>query len=417
MQSLFDGDDVKELVRNYGMIIVDECHHISAVNFERILKYANAEYVYGLSATPVRADGHHPIIFMQCGPLRYLVDAKSQAKKRDFSHTVIQRFTSFRCMPPGEKAITQLYSELASSELRNKQITDDALNIAEHGRTPIILTERIEHAAVLSSQLSVKCANVITLVGTMSAKEKRETMTKLGNIPDSEPLIIVASGKYVGEGFDFPRLDTLLLAMPIAWKGKVSQYTGRLHRNYEGKTEVRIYDYVDVHVPVLERMYQKRVRSYASIGYQISVTEQDAGKTSIIYDGKSFLTVFYSDIDSAYREITIVSPFMRKNRLTQMIRKLKPLTESGAKITVVTRPVDDFKEIERETVNDNVALLTEAGVNIVFRPGFHQKFTVIDNSIVWYGSVNLLSFCTNEESIMRLESNSIATQLLETVDL
>ncbi len=417
MQSLFDGDDVKELVQNYGMIIVDECHHVSAVNFEKILRYANTKYVYGLSATPVRADGHHPIIFMQCGPLCYVVDAKSQAEKRSFTHTVIPRFTSFRCLSSEEKSITQIYSELASSEMRNRQITDEALTVIQQNRTPIILTERREHANALAAILSDKCLNVITLIGTMSAKDKCETMTRLESIPATEPLIIVASGKYVGEGFDFPRLDTLLLAMPIAWKGKVAQYAGRLHRAYEGKTEVRIYDYIDIHVSVLERMYQKRVKSYASIGYEVRATEQNAEKASIIYNGKNFLTVYYNDIESANHEITIVSPSMRKNRLLQMANKLQPMIKSGIRVTVVIRPSEDYREDERESVNENSLLLTEAGIKVVFRSGFHQKFTVIDNNTVWYGSVNFLSFGTNEESIMRLESNFIATQLLETVDL
>ena len=255
MQSLFDGDEVKKLVRNYGMIIVDECHHVPALNFEKILKFANAKYVYGLSATPTRQDGHHPLIFMQCGPIRHLVDAKSQAQNRGFSHYIIPRFTSFRSLNSKEKAITQIYTEITENANRNKQIVSDAIDAVENGRTPIIITERTEHIEILKDMLLGKCENIITLMGKISAKEKRQTMEKLSNITDGEKLIIIASGKYIGEGFDYPRLDTLLLAMPIAWKGKVAQYAGRLHRDYKGKNEVQILDYVDIRVRKHYRCY------------------------------------------------------------------------------------------------------------------------------------------------------------------
>lgn len=415
MQSLFDGDEVKKLVRNYGMIIVDECHHIPAVNFEKILKYANAKYVYGLSATPSRQDGHHPLIFMQCGPIRYLVDAKSQAQNRDFSHYIIPRFTSFRSLNSREKTITQIYTEIIENENRNKQIISDALTAVENGRTPIIITERTEHIELLKNMLKNKCDNIITLMGKISAKEKRETMQNLSNVTANEKLIIIASGKYIGEGFDYPRLDTLLLAMPIAWKGKVAQYAGRLHRNYEGKNEVQVLDYVDIRVPVLERMYQKRLKSYASIGYQTKSIENTLDSPSIIYDGKNFLPVYYNDINNATNEIVIVSPFMRKNRITQFIKILSPIAAKNISVTVITRPPEDFNETEHTSIIENITALKNAGIDIKLKSEFHQKFTIIDNATIWYGSVNFLSFGSHEESIMRFESTDIATELLESL--
>jgi len=252
MQSLVDGDEVKELVRNYGMIIVDECHHVSAVNFEKILKYANAKYVYGLTAAPTRQDGHHPIIFMQCGPIRYRVDAKAQADKRDFEHYLIPKFTSFRNI--SDDNITTLYKKLSDDAMRNNLIINDVVMSVKNGRTPIILTERREHVAALAELLNPHCDNVIPIIGTTSAKSRRETLERLENIPEEESLVVVATGKYVGEGFDYPRLDTLFLALSIAWKGKVAQYAGRLHRNYPGKNEVQVYDYIDIFVlyPIAE---------------------------------------------------------------------------------------------------------------------------------------------------------------------
>ena len=241
MQSLVKGDEVKELVRNYGMIIVDECHHVSAVNFEMILKYANAKYVYGLTATPTRQDGHHPIKFMQCGAIQYRVDAREQAEKRGFEHYLVPRFTNTRYHSEGKPSITDIYKKLSENEMRNNMIVSDVADALKSGRNPIVLTERREHVALLAEQLSCYCKNVIQLVGTASAKERRETLERLEAIPTNESVVIIATGKYVGEGFDYPRLDTLFLALPIAWKGKVAQYAGRLHRNYDGQTEVQVY--------------------------------------------------------------------------------------------------------------------------------------------------------------------------------
>ena len=414
-QSLVNGDEVIELVRNYGMIIVDECHHVSAVNFEMILKYANAKYVYGLTATPTRQDGHHPIIFMQCGAIRYRVDAKEQAEKRSFEHYLVPRFTNTR-YPSKEKAsITDVYKKLSENEIRNNMIVSDVAEALKEGRNPIVLTERREHVALLAERLSCYCKNVIQLVGTASTKSRRETLERLESIPGDESVVIVATGKYVGEGFDYPRLDTLFLALPIAWKGKVVQYAGRLHRNYEGKTEVQVYDYVDIHIPVLERMYQKRVKSYSSIGYKTKLLSNINAAPDLIYDGKSFYHGFCNDLQNAQSEILIVSPFMRKSRITSLMKILDPIIENGVKVTVVTRPPEDFKEKDRDTVNECAEKLQENGVIVSYKSDFHQKFTVIDQSVVWYGSVNFLSFGTHEESIMRFENTDIAGQLMDTV--
>ena len=414
MQSLVSGDEVKALVRDYGMIIVDECHHVSAVNFEKILKFTNAKYVYGLTATPTRQDGHHPIIFMQCGPIRYRVDAKEQAEKRLFEHYLIPRFTSYRSVNT-DKGIATIYRDLAENEIRNAQIIRDVVKALQQGRCPIILTERREHVLLLQERLSGHCKNVITLFGTASQKERRQTLERLKSIPIDESLLIIATGKYVGEGFDYPRLDTLFLALPIAWKGKVAQYAGRLHRNYPGKSEVQIYDYVDIHIPVLEKMYQKRVKGYAAIGYKIKIDSAPKTEPDLIYDGKTFYSSYCQDIRTASKEILIVSPFMRKGRITQLVRYLIEVILNGVSVTVVTRPPEDFKEKDRETVAMNISMLHEYGIHVVTKAGFHQKFTIVDQEVVWYGSVNFLSFGISEESIMRFTNVDIAGQLMDTV--
>ncbi|HEY5510134.1 MAG TPA: DEAD/DEAH box helicase family protein [Prolixibacteraceae bacterium] len=273
IQSLSREGEVKECVKDYGMIIVDECHHVSAFSFEMILKSVNAKYVYGLTATPVRKDGHHPIIIMQCGPIRYRDDAKKQAEKRPFDHYIIPRFTSFKVPSWWNKeekdlSITELYTEIVSNEIRNLLIIEDVLQCYENGRNSIILTERTAHVDLLAKELRKRIPDVISIMGTMGARETRETLRRIKDAPKDKPLTVVSTGKFIGEGFDEPRLDTLFLAMPISWKGTLQQYAGRLHRLFDGKKEVLIYDYADIHVRMFEKMYNKRLSGYASFGYK-----------------------------------------------------------------------------------------------------------------------------------------------------
>ena len=417
MQSLINGDEIKELVRDYGMIIVDECHHISAVSFEMILRYANARYVYGLTATPTRQDGHHPIIFMQCGPIRYKVDPKSAALGHSFEHYLIPRFTAFRSVTDLIR-MPEAYKALVEDDERNRMIANDITASLKQGRTPIILTERREHIDTLAGLLKGSCPNIITLTGADPVSEKRSAMERLSEIAPDEPMLIIATGKYVGEGFDYPRLDTLFLALPISWKGKVMQYIGRLHREYGGKTEVIVYDYVDVHVPMLENMYRKRMTAYKAAGYHTKTGTSPDITPDLIYDGKSFYPVYEVDIRNAKREILIVSPFMRKNRLMKIAGLLSEMILNNVAVTIVTRPPEDYRtDSEKETTRANIELLHEYGINISLKSKFHQKFAVMDQRIVWYGSVNFLSYGTADESIMRLESADIAGRLIDSVHL
>ena len=251
VQSLIRDNEVDDIVKNYGMIIVDECHHVPSINYEKVLASVNACYVYGLTATPTRQDGQHPITFMQCGVIRYFVDAKSQAGKRNFEHYLIPCFTGFKKPFTQNEAdwhITRIYAAIVEDEFRNQQIVTDVLEAVKNNRTPIILTQRKEHVMRLSELIKNQTnEHIITLVGADSTKVKAKMMESLANTPREEKLMIIATGKYVGEGFDYPRLDALFLASPIAWKGTLAQYAGRLHREYPGKQDVMIYDYVDIH--------------------------------------------------------------------------------------------------------------------------------------------------------------------------
>lgn len=226
----------------------------------------------------------------------------------------------------------------------------------------------------------------------------------------------MATGKYIGEGFDEPRLDTLFLAMPISWKGTLQQYAGRLHRLFEGKSEVQIYDYVDIHVRMLEKMYNKRLTGYAAIGYKAKGESITTESIDIIFDKSNFLPVYSNDIVNAAREILIVSPFVTRKRSLQMMQNLEVALGNKVKIIVVTRPADDFNGKEMTTLRETLDILKGAGVSIVFKSNIHQKFAVIDQRIVWYGSINLLSFGSAEESIMSLESPNIANELIKSIE-
>lgn len=419
MQSLVSGDEIKDFVKDYGMVIVDECHHVSAVSFEKILKTVNAKYVYGLTATPTRQDGQQPIIFMQCGGIRYRVDAKEQAEKSGFERFVVPRFTSFK-KPIGvddkDFGITKIYAAIAENELRNKLIIADVIEALKKGRTSIVLTQRSDHVALLADALDKSCQNVIRLIGKNSAKEKRETLERLHSIPKDEQLIIVATGKYVGEGFDEPRLDTLFLAAPISWKGTLQQYAGRLHRSYEGKENVIVYDYVDVHIKMLESMYHKRVSGYSGMGYKALSESSTDEKIGIIFDNHSFLPVFEKDIQSAKHEIVICSPFLRKARTTQMMKILSLARINDVRVTVMTRPAESYKLTDQPGMISLMQSLFDSGIAVIQKPNIHQKFALMDQNTVWYGSINLLSYGTADESIMRFENMEIAGELLAAME-
>jgi superfamily II DNA or RNA helicase len=277
IQSLYRKGIVDDIVGEYGYLIVDECHHISAVSFEQVVRQSKARYITGLSATVVRKDGHHPIIFMQCGPVRYRVDARRQAEKRPFDHKVIVRPTNFR-LPPHLQGMTsysiqEVYSMLSQDEERNHLIVQDVVAAAQAKRFPVLLTERREHLDVLADLLAPHIPNVIMMRGGMGKRQRQLVTERIANLPTDQPRVIVATGRYLGEGFDNDQLDTLFLGLPISWRGTLTQYAGRLHRLNAAKKEVIIYDYVDFEVPVLAKMYTRRRTGYKSIGYEIALPD------------------------------------------------------------------------------------------------------------------------------------------------
>jgi superfamily II DNA or RNA helicase/very-short-patch-repair endonuclease len=273
IQSLVRQGEVNDLVGNYGHLVVDECHHLSASSFELAARRARAKYVTGLSATVVRKDGHHPIIFMQCGPVRHRVDARQQAASRPFTHKVHVRPTGFQAAESAASDLrgefNALYQALMTNPARNELICGDVASAVREGRFPLLLTERTGHLELLAARLALHVPSVIVLQGGMSRGELKSAAGRLAAAPESPGQVLLATGKYIGEGFDHPRLDTLFLALPVSWRGTIAQYVGRLHRLHEGKREVRVYDYADLNVPMLSRMFDRRCRGYEAVGYSI----------------------------------------------------------------------------------------------------------------------------------------------------
>ena len=273
IQSLFRKGVVDDRVADYGHLIIDECHHLSAHSFEQVARQAKARFVLGLSATVARKDGHHPIIFMQCGPVRHRVNARAQAAARPFEHYALVQPTSFQPARTAESdrrlEFQALYQELVDDDARTRRICDDVTQSVRDGRSPLVLTERNDHLDRLEQGLADGIRHLVVLRAGLGKKQRQAVTERLALIPRDEPRVILATGKYMGEGFDDPRLDTLFLTLPVSWRGTIAQYRGRLHRLYDGKREVRVYDYADLNVPMLARMFDRRCRGYEAVGYTV----------------------------------------------------------------------------------------------------------------------------------------------------
>ena len=412
MQSCFEDGEVKSFVQDYGMVIVDECHHVSSITFEKVLKSVKAQYVHGLTATPIRKDGQQPIIFMQCGPIRFSADSKSQIQKQSFRRYLIPRFTSYRSITDDKQSFPALQKSLAADEVRNSLIVDDVRKTLESGRTPIVLTGIKQHVDLLAERLKSYANNVIQLTGTCTAKEKREALQRLQEIPADEPLVIVATGQYVGEGFDYPRLDTLFLALPISWKGRLEQYAGRLHRENDGKKDVRIYDYIDIHEPVCDNMYHNRLRAYAAIGYQTVQLGQPTlfeeicdlpayYEDSQIFNGMTFFKSLIKDIATAKQSVVISSPRLYRVTNNKLVSLLKEQSANGVEVAIVTAMHDEQCDF-----------LQSSGLHVTTKPNLKLCTIIIDKSLVWYGSVNALGYNSDKDNIIKMKDKKLADEIL-----
>ncbi len=414
ISSLGKSGQINQLVKDYGLVIMDECHHGASQTAEEVLSEVNAKYVYGLTATPKRDDGQEAKIFMQFGPIRYRYTAKDRAKEQGIEHFVYPRFTRL-VHPDGETIkINDAYKLARESEIRNKQIVADVSICMKNGRTPLVLTKFKEHAAVLFDMLKDSADHIYLLQGGKRAKERDLIRQQMKEVPEDETIILVAIGQYIGEGFNYPRLDTMMLTTPIAWEGNVEQYAGRLHRDFEGKQEVIIYDYVDSHIRVLEKMYHKRLRAYKKIGYEICMALIDKKQSAnAIYDKKSYQEVYLKDLIESNKNVIISSPGINERKVRKLITVMQQRQETGITVMVLTLSPESYPEKIVEKTRELIEYLVGAGIKVIERPVMHEHYAVIDEEIVWYGSMNLLSGEKEDDNLMRVLSKDIAQELME----
>ncbi len=352
---------------------------------------------------------------MYLGPIRFKYTAKEKALEQGISHYVIPRFTK-SVSPHGRDKlhINETYEIIRNDEIRNIQIVEDVKECISKKRTPIVLTRFTEHACTLYKMLEDGADHVFLLTGDKPARKRSGIIRDMDSVHPSESMIIIATGQLIGEGFDFPRADTLIMATPVAWKGVVEQYAGRLNRDYEGKEEVIIYDYIDSNISVFDNMYAKRLKAYRKIGYEI-YTEGTYEKQDVnaIFDSETYRVVYEKDLEEAASDIIISSPVLNLQRVNNLKDILSDVMKKGERVTVVTLHQEKCRFGSAESRNRLYKILRGNGINVCFTEELCERYAVIDQEIVWYGSVNLLSRDNIEDNIMRVVSRRIAGELLD----
>ena len=412
MFSSLNEDD--ERLKQYGMVIMDECHHAAAAGAEAVLKRVHARYVYGLTATPKRDDGQEPKLNMLFGPVRYRFTARQRAEMQQVQHSVYPRFTA---MLPTEsmRTIQEAYHSLTEDFDRNRLIAADVAAALVKGRTPLVLTKFRRHAETLRQLLEGKANHLLVLVGGRSTKEREELRRRLSEIPSTESVILIATGQYIGEGFNFPRLDTLMLTAPIAWEGNVEQYAGRLHRDYEGKQHVVIYDYVDIYVRVLEKMYHKRLKTYRRMGYAVWTpfgnNEQQHTEKGV-FSATEYEPYMERDFLEAASHLTICSPGVNHAQVQWFSGFIGSLLARHIHPVLYTLSPENYPEAARGNAAANIQRLQQLGVTVVSCQELHEHVVIVDRKIVWYGDINVLSRKKEEGNFIRFTDADFAANLL-----
>ena len=412
--SLYSKDRFHERINSYGMVIMDECHHAASATCQAILRKVNAKYVYGVSATPIRSDNLEKINFMYLGPIRHKYTALERAAEQEFNHYVIPRFTRVVSTSLVRDDINASYKLVAESEVRNQQIIDDVRECVNKQRTPVILTRLKEHARFLYESLLNDAQHVFIMYGDNTQKENEQIKEKLTNVSSAESLILVATGKKIGEGFNLPRLDTLMLAAPVSFAGLLEQYVGRLNRDYEGKQNVIVYDYIDSHLNVFNNMYLKRLRAYRKIGFELVAGIFNEKQTpNAIFTAFDYYEVFERDLVEAESEIIISSPDIAHDKVERFINIMKSQQEKGVKVTIITENPDNRILGNPAYVMELMHKLNNNGIYIGFTDNVNEHYAVIDRSLVWHGGMNLLGKADVWDNLIRVNDTQAAAELLE----
>lgn len=406
-----------KMMNEYGLVLIDECHHSASETIANVLKEVKAKYVYGVTATPKRGDGLEKINYMLIGPIRYSYTTKEKAKEQGIQHLVYPRFT--RTVPP-RGVITdkmhpnEAYEIIHNNDVRDEQIIEDVKNCVAAGRTPVVLSRYKDHSEKFYERLKNYADHVFLMTGNNSKKEHRKILEQMHQVDKNESLILIATGSLVGEGFDFPRLDTLFMATPVSFRGVVEQYAGRLNRDYAGKENVIIYDYVDNHIPMFNNMYMKRLKAYKQIGYEFGDGLQTVKQTvNAIYDGNNYSENYHKDLLDSNKNIIISSPVISGSKVYELINMLKEKQMSGVQVTIVTWTPDSYGFGDAAYWMQLHEDMRRAGFYIRTVEEYCDRFAVIDQEVVWYGNINLLAKDKVDDSIMRVRSKGIAGELME----
>ena len=416
IRSLKKKDGFHPMLKEYAQVYFDECHHAASDSAIEVLQEINAKYVYGVTATPKRGDGKEKINEFLLGPIRYRFTAKDRAEEQNIDHLVYPRFT--RTVKPHHLSKTpygnDAYKLIRNNDVRDEQIIRDVADCVQAGRTPVVLTKYVDHAKKLSERLKTYADRLILLTGANGTKARRAQVEELSKVDDSESLILVGTGSLLGEGFDFPRLDTLFMATPVSGENVVEQYVGRLNRDYDGKENVIVYDYVDSHIPKFDKMYAARLKAYKKIGYELCINmDGEKQKANAIYDIGNYAETYWKDLEEANSAVVVSSPRLNNQKVDRIINMLGKRRELGVKVTIVTWHPDAYKYGKDDVRMELMERLRKAGFEIRLVEESCEHYAVIDNEIVWYGSVNLLSKEDTEDNLMRVCSKDIAAELLE----
>lgn len=282
IQTLVRRDDEAnaELFAGYGLVVVDECRHVAAVTFDHCLRSASTRRWLGLTATPYRRQGLEEIIEMHCGPVRHTITVAGSASTALLRRDLIAHETRSEVAEAQSAHIQGVFAALAEDVTRTGGICDDVLDAVRRGRNCVVLTRWVSHVESLCDGLRARGLDPLVLHGRLGHKQRAATIGRLTDRPAGDPILLVATASFVGEGFDCPPLDTVFLAFPLAWKGSVVQYVGRVMRASEGKHNVEVHDYVDVRIPVIRRMHEKRLVGYNLLGFDVPRSRRATSKTA-----------------------------------------------------------------------------------------------------------------------------------------
>lgn len=397
VQSLFKLDNIAGFLSDYDMMIVDECHHVTALQFEKVVAQFSGQYLYGLTATPERKNGHEPIVYQRIGPILHTAHTDTA----DFEKRLTLRLTSFGKLEVEKSNSTSfpaLNDWLAKDSIRNHLICQDILQLYQENRKLLVLVNRLEHLEILEKGLAEKgLTNIFCLSGKSKRKDTKKLLERIAKLKDNVPFVLLSTGKYIGEGFDLPKLDTLILAAPLSWKNNLIQYAGRLHRPYQGKTEVRIVDYLDIHVPYLEKMFQKRQVAYHKMAYQLGEREQQ----QVLFSNVDYEEKFRKDIQESRTTVYLQLHSFSSSKVHEILGLLQG-KQIVFQISNKHKLSTWLKGFESKALTVNL-LSEKIDTNVV----------IIDNSIVWYGNLSPFTHQVVEEtSLLRIESQTIANELL-----